>query len=180
MAATSAPAPPVLGASCAITSRPVRRTDSRIVSESSGFTPRGSITSTLIPSAASCSAASSARCIRVVHATTVTWVPARATAACPISTRCSPSGTSPLSPYRPLCSRKSTGLSERIALLSRPLASAGVDGVTTCSPAADISIASGLCECSGPPPLAAPSGARMTSGTVKSPPCMYRHFAALL
>jgi len=50
----------VAGASSTTTSRPVRRTDARIVSASIGTRVRGSMTSIEIPSAASSSATASA------------------------------------------------------------------------------------------------------------------------
>ncbi len=60
-AATSAPQPPVSVSSWTITRRPVRLTEAKIVSLSSGLSVSGSITSHSMPSAASCSAAASER-----------------------------------------------------------------------------------------------------------------------
>jgi hypothetical protein len=57
------------------------------------------------------------------------------TAALPSGTVYSPSGTSPRTlRYIFLCSKKRTGSSFRIDDRSRPLASYGVDGMTTLSP----------------------------------------------
>ena len=57
------------------------------------------------------------------------------------------SGTGPLiARYIFLCSRKRTGSSSRIAARSRPAASAGVAGATTCNPGVWTNIASMLCE----------------------------------
>ena len=79
------------------TSRPVLSTDSRIVCVSSGASVRGSITSAWMPSAASRSAAPSARSTVQPVATIVTSPPSRRIAASPNGTRYSPSGTSPCS-----------------------------------------------------------------------------------
>ena len=92
--AISAPAPPVLCATWVITARPVFRTDSTIVSMSSGASVRGSMISTLMPSAASASAASTARGTIDASATTVTSLPVRTTCASPNGIRYSSSGTS--------------------------------------------------------------------------------------
>ena len=62
---------------------------------SSGETVRGSITSTLMPSSASSSAAWSASSTWVWMPTTVTSVPSRFTSATPNGIVYSPSGTSP-------------------------------------------------------------------------------------
>ena len=78
-AAISAPKPPCSTASCATTSRPVRLTDSTIVSRSSGTSVRGSITSASMPSsAARRSAAASASWTRRERATIVTSSPCAA------------------------------------------------------------------------------------------------------
>src|SRR5919205_1082868 len=66
--------------------------------------------------------------------TTVTSLPLRLISATPSGTVYSPVGTGPLVKYSALCSRKMTGLSSRIADFNKPLASAGVDGVTTFRP----------------------------------------------
>ena len=59
-ATTSAPNPPVCGASCTMTARPVRITLSHTVCSSNGVRVRKSITSTLYPYSAAVSAAASA------------------------------------------------------------------------------------------------------------------------
>jgi hypothetical protein len=66
-----------------MTSRPVLRTELRIVSASSGTRLRGSMISTEIPSFASSSAAASASCTSQASATTVTSPPSRFTSAWP-------------------------------------------------------------------------------------------------
>ena len=67
--------------------------------------------------------------------TSVTSRPARAMRALPMGIRNSSSdGTSPVLPYKISFSRNTTGLLSRMALLSRPLASAGVEGATTLRP----------------------------------------------
>ena len=66
---------------------------------------------------------------------TVKSSPGSFTSAAPMGIVYSPSGTSPrTSRYVRLCSRKTVGSSSRTALLSSPLASYGVAGVTTLSP----------------------------------------------
>ena len=84
VAAISAPIPNGTTASWAISRRLVLRTESRIVSMSSGATVRRSITSTEMPSPATASAAASASCTIRDTDTTVTSVPGRTTAALPI------------------------------------------------------------------------------------------------
>src|SRR3972149_1581868 len=72
-----------------------------------------------------------------------------------------------------------TGFSDRIAVFSRPLASAGVDGITTVSPGIWANQDSKVCEwvaASCPQP----AGVRTTSGIVICPPNMKRIFALLL
>ena len=83
------------GLSSTTTSAPVFSTDATIVSTSSGDSVRGSITSTLVPAAASSSAASSARSTIAAIATTVTSLPARRTSATPSGMRYGSSGTGP-------------------------------------------------------------------------------------
>ncbi len=65
-----------------------------------------------------------------------------------------------------------TGLSSRIAALSRPLASAAVEGVATSRPGTCRNIASRQCEWVGPSWWPAPWGMRTTSGTFAWPPNM--------
>src|SRR5258708_3010189 len=108
--------------------------DSIRVLSSSGQVVRGSITSALIPLSSSKFAASSAICTMLLVATSVMSVPSRFTSATPNGMVYSSSGTAPFSLYIILSSKKTTGLSSRIAVLSSPLASYGVDGKTTFSP----------------------------------------------
>ena len=69
------------------------------------------------------------------------------TSAFPIGIVYSSSGTSPLtSRYVLLCSKKTTGSSSLMAVFNRPLASYGVEGVTTLSPGVCANKASTLCE----------------------------------
>ena len=67
---------------------------------------------------------------------------------------------------------KMTGLSSRIALLSRPFASLGVDGITTTSPGTWAYQLSNACECWAATCAAAPEGPRITSGQRICPPDM--------
>ncbi len=64
---------------------------------SRGASVRGSITSALMPSASSCSAAASVFPRSQPIATIVTSLPSRTTFASPNGIACSPSGTSPCS-----------------------------------------------------------------------------------
>ena len=123
-AAISAPMPQGANASSTISSRPVFCDRGRIVSVSSGETVRGSISSTEMPSCASCSRG----CQRALdhqregddgHV------------ACPRGRRepgrtrfrKTPSGTGPFDAINSRCSRNSTGSSQRRARVRRPLAS---------------------------------------------------------
>src|SRR5207248_1402376 len=90
--------------------------------------------STRRAAATSCSAALSATATVLEWQIRVTSWPVRLTSAWPIGTTYSPSGTSPLMLYNISPSSTITGLSSRIAALSRPLASAGVAGATTLRP----------------------------------------------
>src|SRR5581483_9895301 len=83
------------GLSSTTTSAPVFSTDATIVSRSSGDTVRGSITSALVPDAASRSAASRARSTIAEIATIVTSLPARRTSATPSGILYGSSGTGP-------------------------------------------------------------------------------------
>ena len=105
--------------------------------------------------------------------------PERFTSDTPIGKVYSASGTSPLTPYSRECSMNMTGLSDRIAVFSRPLASYGVDGMTTSRPGTWANQASRLCEwvaASCPQP----AGVRITRGTLAWLPNMEWIFAALL
>ena len=75
---------------------------------------------------------------------------------------------------------KITGSSERIALLSIPLASAGVPGSITIRPGIWAYQASSRCECVAARQPAMPELPRKTIGTANWPPLMYRMLAALL
>ena len=72
---------------------------------------------------------------------------------------------SPTMPYSRLCSKKSTGLSSRIAERSSPLASAGVAGVTIFSPGTPMNQETGTCEWIAPNRPPPPTIDRITSGT---------------
>ena len=63
-----------------------------------------------------------------------------------------------------------TGLWSRMADFSRPLASAGVEGMTTLSPGTWQTHASRLCECCSAAPVPEPPGVRSTMGTETWPP----------
>ena len=121
-------------ASSTITRRPVFFTDSRMVSSSSGDTVRRSITSASMPSLARVSAAFKACTAVRLTPSNVTSLPGRATAALPMGTMCSPPGTSPFRVYMVMCSQKMTGSSSRMEAVSRPLASAALEGATTFKP----------------------------------------------
>ena len=122
------------GLSSTTTSAPVFSTDVMIVASSSGDSVLGSITSTSTPSAASCSAASSARETIAEMATTVTSDPARLISA-------TPSGIRYLLWHRTLGDVELQMLEEQHRAVvedrltySRPLASYGVEGTTTLIP----------------------------------------------
>ena len=84
--------------------------------------------------------------------------------------------TSPLRPSRRLCSRKSTGLSSRIACLSRLLASLGVDGQAILSPGTEWNQPIGVCEWIAPKRPPAPTTESTTSGTLACSFEMYQYF----
>ena len=67
------------------------------------------------------------------------------------------------------CSRKMTGLSSSMLATSRPLASCGVDGITTLSPGTWENHACRLWACCGPCPQPRPTIIRMVSGTLDLP-----------
>src|SRR5271165_2020187 len=120
--------------------------DSINVFSSSGQVVRGSTTSALIPASASSAAASSATCTMLLVATSVMSSPARLISAEPSGMVYSSLGTGPLSLYIILSSKKTTGFSSRIADLSNPLASYGVDGSTTFNPGTWLNHACNDCE----------------------------------
>ena len=82
-------------ASCAVTQRFVFLTEATIVSSSSGWSVRGSSTSTEMPSFSASSAAASASCTSRPVATTVTSSPSRWMRALPSSIGSIASETSP-------------------------------------------------------------------------------------
>ena len=94
-----------------------------MVAASSGTSVRGSTTSTSMPSLESSSAVSNAGMTREPMATNVTSLPSLFTSATPMGTTYSSSGTWPVARYSTLFSKKRTGLLERMAALSSPLAS---------------------------------------------------------
>ena len=75
---------------------------------------------------------------------------------------------------------KTTGSSDRMELLRSPLASAGVEGMTTVRPGTWAYQASSRCEWVAARQPAIPEDPRKTIGTENWPPLMYRMFAALL
>ena len=81
------------------------------------------------------------------RATTVACVPGLRMRAVPSSSSIVPSGTSPLVAYNPLCSKKSTGSSDRTAAAISPTTSTGVDGATTLIPGTAMAQFSTDCEC---------------------------------
>ena len=137
MAAISPPMPPVRLASCSTITLLVFATDAgsrrdRAARASADRAPRPRR-----PSSASAVAASSAACTIAPKVMIVTIAAARGGRSPCRSARCSrPSGSVVLERrYRSLCSKKSTGSSSRIAALSSPFASYGVDGSTIFRPA---------------------------------------------
>ena len=68
-----------------------------------------------------------------------------------------------------MCSKKTTGLSSRIADFRRPFASAGVDGATIFRPGIPISQETGICEWIAPKRAPPPTTERITSGTLCRP-----------
>jgi hypothetical protein len=71
-----------------------------------------------------------------------------------------------------LSSKKTTGLSSRIAALRSPFASAGVDGTTTFKPGMWLGQACSDCECCAAERSDWPIVVRITSGTFQPPPDM--------
>src|SRR5436309_14376239 len=90
----------------------------------------------------------------------------------------SSAGTEPFSLYIILSSKKTTGLSSRIALFRRPFASYGVDGNTTFNPGMWQDHACSDCECCAADRRVAPSEPRMTLGTLHLPSDVEWTFAA--
>jgi hypothetical protein len=67
-----------------------------------------------------------------------------------------------------------------MAACSSPLASAGLDGITTLSPGVWAYQASWLWECWAAAPVPDPNGSRTTMGTLTAPPSMNHTLAAWL
>jgi hypothetical protein len=170
----SAPQPHSRGFSSTVNSRPVLVTSARIVRVSSGTSDRTSMTVASMPSSAdSFSAAASARGTIAASARIVASPPWRSTLARPSSSVISPSGTSPLLGYRPLCSKNRTGSGSRTAAASSPMTSRGFDGATTFRPGTAIAQFSTDCECWAPKRSPAPLAQRTTSGSASWPSDMY-------
>ncbi len=89
-------------------------------------------------------------------------------------------GTSPLTAYRHLASKTSTGSGSLIAATSPAAASAGVLGTTTFRPGIIMAQFSTLCECWAANPTPPPLAHRMTSGSRICPPDMNRVLAIWL
>ena len=106
----------------------------------------------------------------------MTSLPSRTTAALPSGT-VSSVGCGPFTEYRRLCSRKMTGLSSRIADLSRPFASAGFEGATILMPGMPWNQVPWICECIAPKRPPAPTAERTTSGTLACSFDTYQNFA---
>ena len=131
---------------------------------------RRSITSALIFSFASSSAAPSATFIILLKETIVTSVPSLATFALPIGIIYSPSGTSPLSPYINSLSIKTTGSSSLMADLRSPFASYGLLTDITFMPGIFAYILSKEVECCAPSCPALPFAPLKTIGQPTCPP----------
>src|SRR5215831_1029107 len=101
---------------------------------SSGRSVRRSTTSALMPSLSSSAAALRQSLTVLDQHSKVTSVPSRLMSATPMGMVYSWSGTSPLSASMISDSRNITGSSQRMADLSSPLASYGVEGAMTISP----------------------------------------------
>src|SRR6185369_4746303 len=173
-AMTSPAQPPLSGPSSTTSRRVVRSTDAITVSMSSGLIVRRSITSQSMPSRARASAAARESCTPFITDTIVRSEPALAMRAWPKGIGSSP--TSPFKPSRRLCSRKSTGFSSRIACLSRPLASPGVEGQAILSPGTEWNQPIGVCEWIAPKRPPAPTTDSTTSGTLACSFERYQYF----
>ncbi len=92
----------------------------------------------------------------------------------------SPSGTSPLVGYRPLCSKNITGSGSRTAAANSPMMSVGFDGATTLRPGTAIAQFSTDCECCAPKRRPPPLPDRITSGKLTCPAVMYELLAIWL
>src|SRR5690606_13272823 len=134
-AASSAANPQTRLESSRITTLPVLRTAASSPSRWSGSSVLGSKTWTEMPSPSSSSATSSASRTRWPTAMTVTPSPSLRTAPFPSGISYSASSTSPRSAMTAAGANSATGSSQRTAATSNPLASAGVEGMTTFMPA---------------------------------------------
>src|SRR5438309_11301875 len=105
-------------------------------------------------------------------ATRVISRPAHLTSARPNGIVYSSGGTGPFDWYIILSSKKTAGLSSRIALLSKPLASYGVAGTITLGPGIWLTQACKLWLCCAAERRVAPRVVRKTSGTLSLPPDM--------
>jgi hypothetical protein len=103
--------------------REVFRAESMRVCLSSGHVVRGSMTSALIPISWSMVAAPRATGTMLLVATMVTSRPSRLISATPNGIVYSSCGTGPFTRYIILSSKMTTGLSSRMAVFMRPLAS---------------------------------------------------------
>ena len=111
----------------------------------------------------------------------VTSVPGRLTSASPSGIEKPGSvGTSPFWPCSRMVSMKRHGSSSKIAEVSRPLPSRGVDGTITFSPGTCMNHASSDCECVAPVASPPYTWVRTVIGAVVRPAVMNRIFAALL
>ena len=144
--------------------------DSIRVFLSSGTVVLTSITSALMPTAARISAALRETCTMLLVATSVMSFPCRLISATPNGIVYSSSGTGPFSWYINLSSKRTTGLSSRIAVLSNPLASYGVAGSTTFKPGMWLNHACRLWLCCAADRRVAPKVVRITIGTLSLPP----------
>mmetsp|Transcript_9279 Transcript_9279/g.36263 ORF Transcript_9279/g.36263 Transcript_9279/m.36263 type:complete len:211 (-) Transcript_9279:414-1046(-) len=180
----SAPTPLWGQPSSTVIRREVLRTDLSMESRSRGRIVRRLITSAEMPLASSSLAASRATPTMRLNVTMVTSVPSRSTLALPISmtksSRMASSLISNSTPYMSSFSSMTTGLSSRMAALSRPLASSEFHGDTTLRPGQWLYQEAKHCECWAATPAATPLGPRNTMGTLMSPADMYSCLAAEL
>ena len=100
--------------------------------------------------------------------------------ACPNGIEYSSTGTMPRVPSSFTVSMNNTGSSSKIAVVRRPLASAGELGMTTFRPGMPMNQPSSDCECVAPVPIPLSTATRTVIGEVVRPPVMYRIFAAWL
>mmetsp|Transcript_20269 Transcript_20269/g.71676 ORF Transcript_20269/g.71676 Transcript_20269/m.71676 type:complete len:242 (-) Transcript_20269:225-950(-) len=184
MAPISAPMPHCGQPSSTVTRRLVFLTVATMASRSSGRSVRRLMTSTLMPSPARISAASSDRPTWREKVTMLTSLPSRSVLALPIgSTKSSFMASSLIgitTPYMSSFSRNTTGSGSRMAALMRPLASSALYGDSTLRPGTDEYHAPKHCECCAATPADAPFGPRKTMGVWIVPADMYSVLAAEL